>query len=71
MENTKFKHNIVAVQNGTPLEYIKSVSYSNGTFELTQNKLDAKGYTSEEFINKELKSLSDIGTKLGFQFILD
>lgn len=71
IENTKFKHNIVAVQNGTPLGYIKSVSYSNGTFELTQNKLDAKGYTSEEFINKELKSLSDIGTKLGFQFILD
>ena len=39
---------IVAVKNGVPQGYVKSVSYTKGSFKLSQDRLGAKRYTEDQ-----------------------
>lgn len=65
------KMHIVAVCNGVRKGYIKSVSYSRGKFTLTENILDAKGYTSQDVLQGELDFLTSIGYMFGYVFIYE
>ena len=65
----KEKAHIVAMKNGVPNGYVKSVSYTKGTFKLTQDKADAKGYTTQIAIQTEIDFLTRIGYSLGYVFI--
>lgn len=65
----KRKYHIVAMKNGQAKGYIKAVSYSRGTFSLTQNIESAKGYTSEDIIHNEIDFLTSVGFAYGYVFI--
>ena len=67
----KSKKHIIAVQNNVKMGYIESVSYTNNTFKLTTNIQEAKEYVSDEYIDKELKALYNIGMTTGIRFIVE
>ena len=52
------KAHIIAMKNGIPVGYIKSVSYARNTFSLTNLKEEAKGYASEDHIQGEIDKLT-------------
>jgi hypothetical protein len=65
---SKVRFSIVAYQNGSPVGYVKSISYKNSTFQLTKNKSQAKGYLSNDRVQAEIDTLSRIGYSQGFMF---
>lgn len=67
----KEKSHIIAMQNGVAKGYIKSVSYANKKFTLTQNKMDAKGYATNASIQRDIDELTKIGFVYGYVFIYD
>lgn len=67
----KERAHIIVCQGGTPIGYIKSVSYSRNTFELTQNKMEAKGYVTADYIQGEIDALTRMGFAYGYTFIYD
>lgn len=67
----KEKSHIIAMKGNQPIGYVKSVSYSREKFELTSNKMDAKGYTTADHIQKEIDFLTRIGYPYGYIFIYD
>ena len=67
----KEKVYIVDMFNGVPLGYIKSVSYTKGNYKLTQNKADAKGYTTQYAVQNEIDALAKIAGHTGHVFIYD
>lgn len=67
----KEKVHIIACQGGVPKGYVKSVSYSRNTFELTQNKKEAKGYATADHIQGEIDTLMRMGFAYGYTFMYD
>ena len=67
------KQRIIAMQNGAPLGYVKSVSYKNQKFTLTQNKMEAKTYVNIDRIHKEIDDLAIMPMTLqnGITFMYD
>lgn len=65
------KRYIKAIRNGQFVGYVKSVSYSRGTFTLTKdiNEAKTKGYTSEDAIHREIDILTRMGAREGFIFV--
>lgn len=64
----KEKSFILAVKNGCPMGYIKSISYTNRTFKLTDEKYDAKGYVGIDKLMSDIDFLASIDTN-GFGFM--
>ena len=67
----KEKAHIIACQGGVPKGYVKSVSYSRNTFELTQNKMEAKGYATADHIQGEIDTWTRMGFAYGYTFMYD
>lgn len=67
----KEKAHIIAMKNGVPVGYVKSISYANSNFKMTQNKADAKGYVSQSVIQRDIDELTKIGYAYGYVFIYD
>lgn len=67
----KERAHIIACQNGVPKGYVKAVSYSRNTFELTQNKMEAKGYVTADRIQGEIDALTKMAFAYGYTFIYD
>ena len=67
----KEKSHIIAMRNGVPCGYIKSVSYARKTFSLTSNKAEAKGYATAATIQGEIDFLTSVGFAHGYIFIYD
>ena len=67
----KEKAHILAMKNGVPVGYVKSISYANRNFKMTQNKADAKGYVSQSVIQRDIDELTKIGYAYGYVFIYD
>lgn len=65
----KERANIIAMRNGSPAGYIKSISYTKKTFKLTQNKSEAKGYTTSDKIQYDIDFLTAIAYSQGFVFV--
>lgn len=67
------KQRIIAMQNGAPVGYIKSVSYKNQKFTLTQDKMEAKTYVNTDRIHKEIDTLAIMPMTLqnGMTFMYD
>lgn len=68
--DTKKTH-IIAMLNGVPQGYIKSVSYKNGKFKLIQNKYNAKGYTKLDILQSDIDFLTKYNNHKGYIFIYD
>ena len=49
----KERAHIIAMLQGKPMGYVKSISYTKRTFILTKNKSEAKGYASADAIHRE------------------
>ena len=62
------KARIAVSKGGQFCGFIKSVSYSNMKFTLTQNRSDAKGYVRADIINGEIDFLAKISGHLGYVF---
>ena len=67
----KERAHIIAMRNGVQVGYVKSVSYRNNKFQLTNDKSQAKGYASLDTIQGEIDTLTKIGYSQGFIFIYD
>lgn len=67
----KERAHIIAMLNGQPVGYIKSISYTKRTFAVTKNKMDAKGYASADAIHRDIDELTKIGFQNGYTFIYD
>ena len=67
----KEKAHIIAMKNGTPIGYIKSVSYTRQKFSMTQSKMEAKGYTKIDAIHDDIDFLTKLAAHLGYVFIYD
>ena len=67
----KERAHIIAMKNGVPVGYIKSVSYRNNKFQLTNNKLEAKGYASLDALHGEIDALTRMGYAQGFVFVYE
>lgn len=65
------KAHIIAMKNGVPIGYIKSVSYARNTFSLTNLKEEAKGYASADHIQGEIDKLTAMAYSRGYIFIYD
>lgn len=66
--NNLTKMRIVAYKGGVPVGYVKSVSYKNGTFTLTQDKMFAKTYSKQEKIMSDIDTIAYQGQQKGFVF---
>ena len=62
------KVHITAYQNGQFRGYIKSVSYAQGRFTLTQDIKDAKGYVTLDNVQGEIDFLTSVGYAYGYIF---
>lgn len=62
------KLHITVYQNGQFKGYIKSVSYSQGRFTLTQDIKDAKGYVTLNNVQGEIDFLTSISYAYGYIF---
>lgn len=62
---------IVAYQNGVRVGYVKSVSYKNGNFKLTQDKAFAKGYSSNDRLMYDIDAISYQGCKNNIVFSME
>jgi hypothetical protein len=67
----KERAHIIAMYQGIPKGYVKSVSYTAKKFVLTDNKMLAKGYVTHDAIQKEIDFLTSIGYAYGYVFIYD
>jgi len=67
----KEKSYIIASLWGVPQGYIKSVSYKNGTFKITKEKIDAKGYVSLDKLQGDIDFLTKHHNHMGYIFIYD
>ena len=67
----KEKSHIVAILNNIPVGYIKNISYAKRKFTLTPNKAEAKGYVSQDYIQREIDELTKIGYSQGYIFMYD
>lgn len=67
----KERAHIIAMLQGKPMGYVKSVSYTKRTFTLTKNKSEAKGYVSADAMHREIDELTKIGFQNGYTFIYD
>lgn len=65
----KEKAHIIAMLNGKPVGYIKSISYTTQKFSITKEKINAKGYTNLDIIHREIDFLAKIGAMKGYVFI--
>lgn len=65
----KEKARIIVMQNGIPVGYVKSVSYTKQKFSITQNKIEAKGYTKAAMIQGEIDFLAKITAGRNLIFI--
>ena len=64
------KMRIVAYQNRNPVGYVKSISYKNGTFTLTQDKAFAKTYSKQEKIMGDIDAIAYVGMQRGMVFVM-
>lgn len=64
------KMRIVVYKNGVPVGYVKSVSYKNGTFTSTQDKMFAKTYSKQEKIMGDIDTIAFIGQQNGYAFAM-
>lgn len=62
---------IVVMQNNVPIGYVKSVSYVNGTFKITKNKCDAKGYTKLDKLQGDIDTCAVYALNNGMMLIYD
>lgn len=69
----KEKAHIIAMQNGVPVGYVKSVQISKNKYILTQNKAEAKGYTTADACQYDIDKLAAIAfnTNMDVTFIYD
>lgn len=65
----KEKAHIIVMHNGVPIGFVKSVSYTRQKFSITQNKVEAKGYTNVDKIHGEIDFLAKISHEKGLVFI--
>lgn len=67
----KEKVRIIAMLNGVPQGYVKSVSYTKGTFKLTQSKANAKTFATLDGVQNEIDTLARISYGSGYVFMYD
>lgn len=65
---TKGKYIVKAARNGVFAGYLKSVSYTNGTFTTTQDKQKAKKFTSHERLEGDIDFCTGVGFADGYVF---
>ena len=65
------KIRIIVYRNRIPMGYVKSVSYKNGTFKVTQNKMEAKRYSSQARAQSDIDSIAVNGLNQGCIFSID
>lgn len=67
----KEKSYIIDMFNGVPIGYVKSISYTKGKYTTTNDKSQARGYTTEYTIQKDIDELAKMASHLGHVFIYD
>ena len=67
----KEKAHIIAVVNGQPAGYIKSISYKRQTYVLTNDKYKAKGYATADACQRDIDKLAAIAFGTDTVFIYD
>lgn len=65
------KLKIIAYKNRVPVGYVKSVSYKNGTFTLTQDKMFAKTYSNQDKAFYDIDTIANYGLSEGYIFCID
>lgn len=65
------KMHITVVQYGQFKGYIKSVSYAKDKFLITANIHEAKGYATEDSVQREIDKLTVMGYAYGYVFGYD
>lgn len=60
---------IIAVKNGVRVGYVKSISYKNSTFKLTNDYKQARKFKSEDAVQGEIDKLTAMGYEQGYIFI--
>lgn len=64
----KNKMNIIVTKEGLTVGYIKSISETNETFKVVENKEDAKDYTNEDKIHSDIDVLTRISSEYIFLY---
>lgn len=59
---------ITVVQNGVFRGYIQSVSYAKDKFTITSDIRQAKGYSTEDAVQREIDKLTVMGFAYGYIF---
>lgn len=62
MKNSFDKIRIVVMQNGAPVGYIKSMSYTNSKYSMTRDKAYAKTYSNPDSAMRDI----DYATRFSF-----
>lgn len=62
------KLHIKVYQNGLFKGYVQSVSYTRDTFRITTDICKAKGYASDDSVQREIDKLTIIGFAYGYVF---
>ena len=65
------KSHIIAIIDGSPAGYIKSVSVAKNKFTLTNNKYQAKGYTTANACQYDIDKLAAIAFGTNTVFVYD
>ena len=65
------KIRIVAFQGGLLMGYVKSVSYKNGTYVLTKDRMQAKTYAKQESAMKDMDAIAYAGQMSRIMFSMD
>lgn len=64
----KVKHVIIVYKNGACVGYLKSMSSKDGSFKVTQDAGNAKGYYSIDTIQGDIDFLSSFNFEKGYAF---
>ena len=71
LRTSKEKSHIIVMNQGQPRGYVKSISYTNGTFKMCQYKQNAKGYTTLDKIQGDIDFLTKHYFEKGYIFLYD
>ena len=64
-------YRIIAVRNGKPEGYVKSISYTKGTFQLTDTKSYARKFSTFDMVTAMIDDLTAMGFSQGYVFMCE
>lgn len=65
------KMHIIANKNGINQGYIKAISYKTGSFKITKDRLNAKGYTTHDEVHDDIDFLTKYNYNKGYIFLYE